>query len=193
VVVGADRAGPVSQLGLQLHQGAVAGLLQRLQLKPAPRHIHRPGQVAAARSLLAEQVAQAHALPFDLRPGVEQPVFIPSGQQVAPVLGEGGGGVGEDPLVIAGRRRHQRGLALEAEDAQVDAARLGVAPAQIHRRDEQRRLVSQYLAQLMQLAAQVGQRLRVGGLGPEQPLDPLPRLGRPGVHDQERHQGNGAR
>ena len=46
VVVGADRAGPVAQVGLQLHQRAVADLLQRLQLDPAARGIHRPGQVA---------------------------------------------------------------------------------------------------------------------------------------------------
>jgi hypothetical protein len=176
VVVGADGAGPVAQLGLQLHQGAVADLLQRLQLNPAARHLHRPSQVTASRPRLAEQVAQAHTLPLDLRPGIEQPVLIPAGQQVAPVLGDGTGRVGEDPLVIAGRRRRQRSLALDAENAQVDAARIGVAPAQIHRRHDQRGLVSQHLPQLMQLPAQVGQRLRVGGLGPEQPGDPLPRL-----------------
>ena len=34
---------PVAQVGLQLHQRAVADLLQRLQLDPAPGGIHRPG------------------------------------------------------------------------------------------------------------------------------------------------------
>ena len=190
VVVGADRAGPVAQVGLQLHQRAVADLLQRLQLNPAAGGIHRPGQVAAARPGLGEQVAQVHALALELRPGLEQPVLVRAGQQVAPVLGDGRGGVGEDLLVIAGRGRRQRRLALDVEDAQVDAAGLGVAPAQVRGRHDQRRLVAQDLAQLMQLAAQVGQRLRIGRLRPEQPGDPLPGLRRPGVHDQERDQGN---
>ena len=193
VVVGADGAGPVAQLGLQLHQGAVADLLQRLQLNPAARHIHRPGQVTAPHPPLAEQVAQAHTLPLDLRPGVEQPVLIPAGQQVAPVLGDGAGRMSEDPLVIADGRRRQRRLALDAENAQVDAARLGVAPAQIHRRHDQRRLVAQHLAQLMQLAAQVRQGLRVCRVRPEQAGDPLPQLGCPGVRGQERDQGDGPR
>jgi hypothetical protein len=32
MVIGADRAGPVAQVRLQLHQGAIPSLLQRLQL-----------------------------------------------------------------------------------------------------------------------------------------------------------------
>ncbi len=82
MMVGADRAGPVAQVGLQLHQGAVAGLFERLQLDPAARGIRRSGQVPSSRSRLAGQVAQLHALALKLRPGLEQPVVVRAGQQV---------------------------------------------------------------------------------------------------------------
>ena len=97
VVVGADRPGPVAQVGLQQHQGAVADLLQRLQLDPAARRLRRPGQVARPRPRRAEQVAQVRALPVELRPGLEQPVVVLAGQQVALVLGQGRGRRGRGP------------------------------------------------------------------------------------------------
>ena len=53
-------------------------------------------------------------------------------------------------------------------------------------------LVSQNLAQVVQLAAQVGQRLRIGGLGPEQAGDPLPGLRGPGMRDEECDQDDSA-
>ena len=65
MVVGAHRTGPVAQIGLQLHQGPVADLLQRLQLDAAAGGIHRPGQVAGQRPRPAEQVAQLDALAFE--------------------------------------------------------------------------------------------------------------------------------
>ena len=193
VVIGADGAGPVAQIGLQLHQGAIADLLQRLQLNPAPGGIHRPGQVTRSRPRRTDQVAQVHALALELRPGLEQPVLVHAGQQVTPVLGDRRGGMQQDPVVVTGRRRGQGSLPLDVEDAHVDAARPRVTPAQIPGRHDERRLVAKHLAQVVQFAAQVGQRLRVGGLGPEQAGDPLPGLRGPGVHDQERDQDNRAR
>ena len=62
VMVGAHRACPVTQPGLQLHQGAVAGLLHRLELDPATCGIGRSGQVAHARPRFTQQVAQLDAL-----------------------------------------------------------------------------------------------------------------------------------
>ena len=66
MVVGADRAGPVTQVGLQQHQGAIADLLQRLQLDTAAGSVHRSGQVTPSRSRRTNQIAQVHALPFEL-------------------------------------------------------------------------------------------------------------------------------
>jgi len=45
---------------------------------------------------------------------------------------------------------------------------------------------------MVQFAAQVGQRLRMGGLGPQQAGDPLPGLRGPGVYGQEGDQDNSA-
>ncbi len=66
MVVGADRTGPVAQVGLQQHQGAVAGLLQRLQLDPAAGGIHRSGQVTRPRPRRTQQIAQVRALALKL-------------------------------------------------------------------------------------------------------------------------------
>jgi hypothetical protein len=184
VVVGADGARAVSQAGLQLHQRAIADFLQRLQLDPAPGDGHRARQVARPRPRGADQIAQVHALTLKLRPGVEQPVVVYAGQEVAPVLVDSRGAVHQHPVVIAGGGRRQGGLPLGIEDAHVNAARPGVAPAQIPGRHHERTLLAQDPAQVVQLAAQVGQRLPIGGLGPEQAGDPLPGLGRPGVHGQ---------
>ncbi len=70
MVVGAHRTGAVTQVGLELHQGAIAGLLKRLQLDPAAGGIHRPGQITAAGARRADQIAQLHALALQLRPGL---------------------------------------------------------------------------------------------------------------------------
>ena len=93
------------------------------------------------------------------------------------VLGEGCGGVHKDPLTVIGRRCRQSSLALDAEGAYVDATRLGVTPTQVLGCHDEGRLVSQSVTQVVQLAAQVGQRLCVGRVRPEQFGDALPGLG----------------
>ena len=191
MVVGADRAGPVTELGLQPHQGAVAGFLQRLHPDPAPGRVHRHGQVAGPRR--ADQVAQVHALAFQVRPGLGQPVVVLAGQQVTAVLGEGAGGVRDHGGAVAGRGGGLRGRRRGGKRPQVDPAARRVLPAQVAGSDDQGRIVIQDLAQVVHLAAQVGQRLRVGRVRPEQPGDPLPGLRRPGPQRQEGDQGDGAR
>jgi hypothetical protein len=66
VVVGADGPGPVTQVRLQFHQPAIADLLQRLQLYPAPGGLHSTGQVTGSRPGGTEQIAQLHALALEL-------------------------------------------------------------------------------------------------------------------------------
>ena len=193
LMVGAHRPGTVAQIGLPLHQGAMADLLQRLELDPAARHIDGPGQVTVPRPRLAEQVAQVHALALDPGSRLEQPVVIDAGQEVAAILGDRRGGMRQDPLVVTGRRGGQGRLPSGVKDAQVDAARVGVTPAQIRWRYHQRRLVVQQLAQLVQLAAQVGQGLGISRVRPEQAGNPLPGLWRSSMDGQEGDQGNGPR
>ena len=176
MVVGAHGTGTVAQVGLQQHQGAIAGLLQRLQLDPAAGGIHRSGQVARARPRRAEQIPQVRALAFERRSGVQQPVVVQPGQQVALVLGDGRGRVHQHPLVIAGRGRRHGRLPLDIEDAQVNPAGLGVLPAQLPGGHDEGALVPQDMAQVVQFAAQIGQGLRVRRVRPEQPGNPLPGL-----------------
>ena len=161
MVVGAHRAGAVAQVSLELHQGAIAGLLERLQLDPAAGRIHRPSQITPPGTRRADQIAQLHALALQLRPGLQHPVVVHPGQEVAPVLGESPGGVRKNTIVISSRGRRLGRLALDVEGAHVDVARPRVAPAQIPGRHDERRLIAQDLAKLMQLTAQVGQRLPV--------------------------------
>ena len=190
-MVGAQRAGPVAEIGLQPHQGPVAGLLQRLQRYPPPGGLHGSGQVTGGGLGLAQQVAQLHALALKLSPGLQQPVVVSAGQEVALVLGDRPGRVREDLLLAAACG--QGGLPLEVKDAHVDSARRGVLPAQVPGGHQEGRLVTQDLTQLMQFTAQVGQRLRFGRVRPEQTGDTLPGLGRPGVQGQEADQGSRSR
>ena len=66
MVVGADGTGPVAQVGLQQHQGAIPGLLQRLQLDPAARGIHRSGQVTRTRPRRTSRSHKLRALALEL-------------------------------------------------------------------------------------------------------------------------------
>src|ERR1039457_1524157 len=190
MVVGAHRTGPVAQVGLQQHQGAIAGLLQRLQLDPAAGGSHRSGQVAPSRSRRTEKIAQVHALALKLRPGVVHPVVVHAWQELAAVLRNGTGGVREDPLAVTGRRCRQGSIPLDVEDAHVDATRLAVVPAQTPGRHHESRLIYKNVTQVMQLPAQVGQRLCVRRIRPEQSGDALPRLGGSGMDSQKGDQGD---
>ena len=62
MMIGADGTGAVAQIGMQQHQGAIPGLLQRLQLDPAAHGIHRPGQVTGTRPRRTQQITQVRAL-----------------------------------------------------------------------------------------------------------------------------------
>lgn len=75
--------------------------------------------------------------------------------------------------------RLEGSLALDAEGAYVDATRLCVTPTQVLGCYDEGRLVSQSVTQVVQLAAQVGQRLCVGRVPPERFGDALPGLGSP--------------
>jgi hypothetical protein len=103
----------------------------------------RAASAAPARSPLRARAAQSSALPSDLRSGVEQPVVIEIGQEVALVFGDGPDAVQDDLLVITRRRRGQDGIAFHGEDAQVDPARGGITPAEVRGGDHQRWLAAQ--------------------------------------------------
>ena len=80
------------------------------------------------------------------------------------------------PLLIAGSGGRHGRLPLDIEDAQVNAAGLGVLPAQLPGGHDEGALVPQDVAQVVQFAAQIGQGLRVRRVRPEQPGNPLPGL-----------------
>jgi hypothetical protein len=98
--------------------------------------------------------------------------------------------VREQARVIARRERRRPRV---GEDPQVDTAGFGISPAQLAGRHHQRALFAQDLPQMMQLAAEVRERLRVGRLGPERPRYPLARLWCPRMDSQECDESNRAR
>jgi hypothetical protein len=189
-VVGAHRARPVTEAGLQFHHGAIADLLEWPQLGAAAGDVDRSRQIAAAGPRGGQQVTQLHALAFELRPHIEKPVVVAARQEITPVHVEGRRRVRGDCLVIVGR---QRRIPISGELPDVDSAGRCVLPAQIPRRDDQRRLAAENLPQVVQLAAQVGQRLRPRRIRPEQAGDALPALRCAGVDGEERDERDGAR
>ena len=66
MMVGAHRASAVAQVSLELHQGAIARLLERLEPDPAAGGIRRRGQITPPGAGRADQIAQFHALALQL-------------------------------------------------------------------------------------------------------------------------------
>jgi len=186
-VIRADRAGPVTLLGLQRHQRAVPGLLQRPQVDPAPRRGQRRGGFARSP---ADEVAEFHALAFQLGACFEEPLVVHPWQQFAAVERDGPVRVREHGFgVVPG----QCGPALEVERPDVDPARRGIKPAEVLRGDDEGGLVAQHAPEVVQLAAEVGEGLGIGGIRPEQRGDALTCLRQPGVHGEQRHERDRAR
>ena len=92
-------------------------------------------------------------------------------------------------FTVAGSVRRQGGGLVAPKVQHIYGTTLGGLPAQVLGGHQEGRLVTQDLAQLMQFAAEVGQRLCFGRVRPEQPGDTLPGLRRSGVRDQEADQG----
>jgi hypothetical protein len=97
--------------------------------------------------------------------------------------------VGEHGLVVPGGVTGR--VALPAEHPQVDVHCTAVVPAQIPRRHGETGLPGRRVSQVVQLAAQVRQRLRVRRIRPEQGRDPLAGLRGAGVHGEERGEREG--
>ena len=79
------------------------------------------------------------------------------------------------------------------EDAYVDAARRPLSPHQRGRLNDERRVVTEQHAEMMQLSSQVRPRLLLGRIGPEGGGQKLPRLGCVSVDSKEAEQCDGAR
>jgi hypothetical protein len=88
----------------------------------------------------------------------------------------------------AGAGRGERSRRRLVEHPEVDPAARRVLPAQVPGRDHQRRLAGQHGPQVVRLAAQVGERLRVGGVRPEHAGEVLAGLRQARVRGEERDQ-----
>ena len=191
-VVGAHRRGAVAAAGMQPDQVTVAGLLQRGELHASAGRRERHGPAARAPPRVRHQGAQLHALDGEPVTLGDRPVVVQAGQQLAPERRQRGLAVLEDGLGVAGR--HGQGtLARTPEVAQVDPAGVPIPPGQVAPRHQQRPVVVHGPPQLVQLAAQVRQRLLLGGVGPERGGDPGSRLGNAGVHGEIRDERERAR
>ena len=120
VVVGADGSGAVTEVGLQLHEGAVARFLQRLQRNPAPCRGDGCRQLTSPPLRLADDRAQVDAIALQLLAKLEHPVVIVARKELAAIGGDGGGAVGDDGLVVTVRIGGEGDRPLGLERAQVD-------------------------------------------------------------------------
>ena len=80
-------------------------------------------------------------------------------------------------VLVAGRERLQCQLPLTVEHTYVNATRRPLSPHQAGRLNDERRIVTEEHAEMMQLSSQVRPRLLLGRVGPEGRGEPLPRLG----------------
>lgn len=127
VVVATDGAGPVSQIQLKLHQRAVPGLFQRLQLDPAPGRVECSGECSDAGASGTADVAHAGTLPLQLEPGVHDPLVVHPGQELAAVLANGSGGVpaapSSSPAAVAARAASRSRAKIRRSTKQVSVSR----------------------------------------------------------------------
>jgi hypothetical protein len=98
----------------------------------------------------------------------------------------------EHRVLLARRERLQCQLPFALEDAHVDATRRPLSPHQGGRLNDERRVITEQHAEMMQLSSQVRPRLRLGGIGPEGGRQKLPRLGCVSVDSKEADQCDGA-
>ena len=73
----------------------------------------------------------------------------------------------EHRVLLARRQRLQCQLPFMLEDAHVDAARRPLSPHQGGRLNDERGVVTEQHAEMMQLSSQVRPRLLLGRIGPE--------------------------
>ena len=192
VVVGAHRAGAVAHPRLDPDQVAVADLVDRVQLDAPPRGPERDRPPPGPSGGVGHPLAHLDALGDQLVAPGEGPVVVQAGQQLAAVRRQRGAAVLEDGRGVVGLGR-EHPLASPLELAEVHPAGVAVAPGEVGGGHHQRVVVRQRPAQLVELAAQVGEGLLLGGGGPERRGDPHPRLRYPGVPGQQRHERDRAR
>ncbi len=193
VVVGTDRRGDVPRLEEQLHQRAMADLLQRFEPDPATGHPHRCAPVPGLPLDGDGQVAQLHALPSQPLALVDHPVTGHPGEELAPVLEQRRLAVSPHGSCVPVRAGGQRGVPLPGEHADIDPARGGVPPQERRLLHHQRRVVTQYPAQVVQLAPQIRARLCLGGIGPEEHREMTSGLRDVRVQDEVREHSQRAR
>ena len=178
VVERAHRPRAVAAGGLQPDQLAVALLVERGQLDPAPGRPQRDVPVPGAARGVGDERAELPARLGELLAAAERPVVVEARQQLTPVRRQRRGAPAPSTRSRSSGAEQGR-LPGPVEVAQVDPAGRAVAPGQVPWRDHHRLVVAQQHPQVVQLAAQVGQRLRLGGVRPEGAGDPRVAAGCP--------------
>jgi hypothetical protein len=168
-VIGTHRCGAVPRLGLDLHEEAIAELLEWLQVNAPARDLNGTAVISRHPPTGGGQVAQIYTLPTHTVTMVEQPVVVDPGHELAPILGDRRIGMAEELVAIVPRPRRERRLTLGVEHADVNSTGRSVTPGQGRGLDDERGAIAQGQAQLVQLTTQVRARLRFGGVGPEVP------------------------
>ena len=183
-MVRADRTRPVARIGLQLHERSVSDLLKRLESHPNPAVFDRCLEVAHVSPTCYQQLAEFDALSAQLLALGQHPVVVHSRKQTAAILLNRRCTMLKHRVLVAGRQRLQCQLPLTEEHAHVHAARWPLSPHQCGLLNDERRVVPEQHAQMMQLPSQIRARLLLGRIGPEDASQALARLRYVGVYKQ---------
>jgi hypothetical protein len=189
----ADGAHPVARVGLQLHERPISDLLERLEADPASSVVDGLAEVADTAPASHQVVTQLDALLAQRLPLRKHPVVKHRRQQIPLILSDCSCSMLEHRVLVPVRHRLQSELPLTVKHTYVYAACRPLSPHQCGRLNDQRGVVTEEHAEMMQLASQVRPRLLLGGIGPESRGQTLPRLGCVGVECKEAEQGDGAR
>ena len=192
-LVQTDGARPVARVGLQPHEGSVSDLLERLESHSDPAVLDGRLEVAHLSPTCYQLVAEFYALATQPLALGEHPVVVHPRQQIAAIFLNRRCTMLKHRVLVAGHQRLHCQLTLTEEHAGVDPTRRPLSPHQCGRLNDERRIVTEQHAQMMQLPSQVRPRLPLSRIGPEDGGQTLPRLGRVGVDSKEAEQCDGAR
>jgi hypothetical protein len=133
VVISTYSAGPIAEIGLQPHQGAVTGLLQWLQLYSSSYRVNRTREVTRSGSVRTEQVAELDALTLQLIPDLVHPVVVTPRTKRTAILDDRTHRVTDHLINVIVTSRCLRRRPGRSEIYDVNPAPIGLVPAQVGR------------------------------------------------------------
>jgi hypothetical protein len=163
----AHCGGPVTGSDLERHECAVPRFLQRLELHAAVRETERSDLLSRFGEEGYDVVTELDALAEERRSLFDDPLSVGAGHEITAVFGDRSGRVDEERFDVPRGLRPRCFVTLAEEHADVDPAGGAVAPGQGGRLHDERRLLTEHVSQVVQLASQVRARLGLVRVRPE--------------------------